>query len=1068
MQKVTFKIIFSFLTNWPITLKGCGLMIFLTVFGSCKKNIPEYIDITYNQLPEKIDFNMDVKPILSDKCYACHGPDENTRKADLRFDTEEGLFKKSSNGNFAFKPGSLNRSEAINRILSDDPSLVMPPSEAHLELETREKAVLIKWVEQGAQWKKHWAFTPPQKAVLPSTTSWTAANEIDQFIYSKLQESNLGPSVPATKEQLLRRLSIDLRGIPPSLREMNSFLKDTDPMAYEKRVDEMLNSMDHAERLTLEWLDVARYSDSHGYHADGSRMMWQWRDWVIDAFYKNKPYNTFVTEQLAGDLMPNATKQQKLATAFNRNHPTTAEGGAIDEEFRVEYVTNRTNTFGTAFLGLTMECAKCHDHKFDPISQKDYFQLFAYFNNVKELGMTSNDGNSGPMLLLTDSKLDSITNFIQSELDSLEIVEQLNKKSFITDTNFKDSKNFEKTPAVLHHSFERISTKGKSTIIDNNPLTTAGNDLTLDEGINGKSAVFDNQYDHININELPPFQITDPFSVSVWVYVDKRISGKTMTVIGNSSIKSELYRGWDLHIQSNGQVSARLISALPNNYLHVKTNDVVPLNEWTHLLMTYDGSKSASGLHMYMNGKKTAQTIEYSKLYKSMIPNAKGRLVVGKSLRGQTGDNGIFEGKIDELSIYDFEILPLQIGSVYNESKLNNGHSAWKPKETEYMALTSYIRELRNDKLEAIDTVKEIMVMEEMPEQRKTYILDRGEYNRYIGEVERAIPSQISENSNEYAKDRLGLSNWLFDAKNPLAARVAVNRYWQLVFGKGLVATMNDFGNQGALPSHANLLDWLAVDFMESGWDIRRLIKKMVMSNTYRQSSKTSKELREIDPENRLLARAPSYRLQAEFIRDNALTSSGLLNKKVGGESVKPYQPEGLWIEKGNFSKDLLYFVQDHDNKQYRKSMYTFNKRTSPPPFMEIFDMPGRENCIVFRERTNTPLQALLLLNDPQFVETSRAIAYRMKKEGGASITNQLEIGFQLALSRKPNNKEIKIMRNLYTEELSKFNNNKDKAIAYLSVGDYKIPKGYPVEEMAAMTMVANTLFNMDEMYNKR
>ena len=1045
-----------------------SLCVFLFITVACQKKLPEYVEIPYNDILGEIDFNIDVKPILSDKCFSCHGPDAGTRKADLRFDIEGDLFKKSNQGNFVFKAGNLEKSEGIQRILSDDPNYIMPPADSHLELTPKEKAILVKWVEQGASWKKHWAFISPDKPNLPEAIPWSSANEIDQFIYEKLQQNKLKPSQSANKEQLLRRLSIDLRGIPPTLEEINLFLKDADPKAYEKLVDTMLASKDYAERLTLEWLDVARYSDSHGYHADGSRMMWQWRDWVIDAFYNNKPYDEFVTEQLAGDLIPNASKKQKLATAFNRNHPTTAEGGAIDEEFRVEYVTNRTNTFGTAFLGLTVECAKCHDHKFDPISQKDYFQLFAYFNNIKELGMTSNDGNSGPLLLLTNEKLDSITTSIQHEIDSLETLEQKLKKPLTTNADFKSSELFQKTPPILHHSFEKISSNGSKTFLDYNNSTTVSTKLTLEEGVKGTAARFDNQYDQINITGLPAFQITDAFSVSVWVFVEKLIPTKTMTIIGNSSVKHQLYRGWDLYLESNGQISSRLISALPNNYIHTKTTDTIPLNQWTHLLMTYDGSKNGNGLHIYVNGNEAKENIEYSKLYKSMIPNEKGNLVIGKSLRGQTGDNGIFVGKIDELSIYDFEILPKQVPSVYEQSKSNKNLFAWKPKENKYVALMSNLKQLRNDKLKALDTVKEIMVMEEMSKQRKTYILQRGEYNNYGPEVERSTPSQLSKNMTNYSKDRLGLSNWLFDPKNPLAARVAVNRYWQMIFGKGLVTTTNDFGNQGALPTHPKLLDWLAIDFIESGWDLRRLIKMMVMSNTYKQASKTSKELRELDPENLLLARAPSYRLQAEFIRDNALQASGLLNEKVGGESVKPYQPKGLWIEKGNFSKDLLYFIQDHDDKQYRKSMYTFIKRTSPPPYMEIFDMPGRESCIVSRERTNTPLQALSLLNDPQFVETSKALAYRMKNEGGSSLNEQLELGFLLALSRKPNNNELEIMSDLYSNELSKFSKNRDRAVAYLSVGDYKIPKEYPVDEMAAMTIVANTLFNMDEMYNKR
>lgn len=484
--------------------------------------------------------------------------------------------------------------------------------------------------------------------------------------------------------------------------------------------------------------------------------------------------------------------------------------------------------------------------------------------------------------------------------------------------------------------------------------------------------------------------------------------------------------------------------------------------------MTYDGSSKASGLNLYLNGLSTSRQIKYDHLYKSIIPKSKERLIIGKSPRGQTGDNGIFIGKIDELSIYDFEILAPQVSHIFEQSKINQKHFAWDTGDDSYLNLTSEIMQLREEELKTIDTIKEIMVMQEMPNQRKTHILQRGTYNDYGVEVQRAIPDQFSNNSDNYPKDRLGLSQWLFDEKNPMTARVAVNRYWQMIFGRGLVSTPNDFGNQGAIPSHPKLLDWMAIDFMEAGWDLRHLIKKMVMSNTYRQSSKSNDKIQTIDSENNLLARSPSYRLQAEFIRDIALKSSGLLNEKIGGESVKPFQPEGLWIEKGNFSKDLLHYVQDHDDKQYRKSMYTFYKRTSPPPYMEIFDMPGRENCIVSREKTNTPLQALSLLNDPQFVEASKSLAYRMINEGGENIQDQITIGFLLVLSRKPFAKELEIMSSLYLEELTNFNQNIKNAKAYVEVGDYRVPDKFHISEIAAMTMVANTLFNMDEMYTKR
>ncbi len=1047
-----------------------GFCVFLFINVGCKKKLPEYVEISYDQILGEIDFNIDVKPILSDKCFLCHGPDAGTRKADLRFDIEGGLFKKSSHGNFAFKSGNLDKSEAIQRILSDDASYIMPPADSHLVLTPKEKAIIIKWVEQGASWKKHWAFIPPIKSIPPKIeTNWEVKNEIDQFIYAKLIENELSPSERTTKAQLLRRVTIDLTGMVPTIEELNAFVNDKSPDAYEKVVDRLLETDAHAERLATEWLDLARYSDSHGYHADGSRYMWPWRDWVLNSFKNNIPYNEFVSEQIAGDLMPNPTKEQILATAFNRNHPTTAEGGAIDEEFRVEYVSNRTNTFGTAFLGLTMECAKCHDHKFDPISQKDYFQLFAFFNNIKELGMSANDKNSGPFLLLSDSITDKKIDLYISKIDSLERIQSKEMKAFIADTNFRKSKSFKIKSPVLHHTFENLKARGKIVTVDGHNKTTAGNSVALEKAMLGLGAKFDEQFDQIEITSLEAFEITSPFSVSVWVLQDQKASvGKTMTIVGSSSVKPQFYRGWDLFIEPSGQISARLISGLPSNYIHTKSEEAIPIGVWTHVLMTYDGSAKASGLKLYINGKTATTEIEYDRLYKSMIPHAKGRILVGKSPRGQTGDNGVFIGMLDQLSIFDSEVLPSQVSHVYNQSKTNTTTHIWVPRNKNLRAVNSKLNNLRTEKLKTIDTIKEIMVMEEMPEQRNTFVLERGAYDAYGEQVNRGTPENIMAFSSDYSKDRLGLTQWLFNKKNPLTARVTVNRYWQMIYGTGLVSTPNDFGNQGALPTHPKLLDWLAVDFMESGWDLRKLLKTMVSSNTYRQVSNASLELREIDPENKLLARAPSYRLQAEFIRNNALKSSGLLYEKLGGESVKPYQPKGLWIEKGNFSADLLRYEQDHDNKQYRNSLYTFNKRTSPPPFMTTFDMPGRDFCAVSRERTNTPLQALSLLNDPQFVEASKALAVRMKIQGGDSIKSQIETGFQLAISRKPNPTELSILTDLYTQELEVFKKNKAGAKDYLNVGDYRVPKDLNTSELAAMTMIANTIYNLDEMYTKR
>ena len=1043
-----------------------ALYLGLVVLG-CSTELPEYVSVAYKELPDEIDFNIHVKPILSDKCYHCHGPDEATRKAGLQFNTEPGLYARSSLGHYAFRPGNLNKSEAIQRILSEEADYKMPPPDAHLDLDPKEKALLVKWVEQGAKWKPHWAFIRPVKSPMPEVP-WPVQNNIDRLIYAQLLNKGLVPSQEAAKTTLIRRLTIDLTGLPPTHKEIGDYLNDKSENAYEKLVDRLLGSRAHAERLTLEWMDLARYSDSHGYHADGLRTMWPWRDWVIESFHMNKPYDEFVTEQLAGDLLPNATKEQILATGFNRNHPMTAEGGAIDEEFRVDYVTNRTNTFGTAFLGLTMECAKCHDHKFDPISQKEYFELFAFFNNNRELGMTFEDGNFGPLMLLSSLEEDRLIDRLSTRIDSVETLIKPFKDSYTLEKDFKNAEDFIKVKPVVEHDFETKTKVENKFYLDHRESTHIGENVSLKKGKFGKAAVFDNQYDKIDVKGLQAFELTDPFSISVWVKPSRRpVNGTTMTILGNSSVKGELYKGWDLHLDHHGNVSARLISVLPNNYLHVKSKDSIPVDEWTHLLMTYDGSSHASGLQLYINGQASDQSIEYDRLYKSIRPKRIKSIIVGKSPRGQSGDNGIYIGMIDQLAIFEVEVLSAQVAQLYNDAKEGRQLVAWTPNNKRYIALHKQLTELKLEKVELISPILEMMVMEEMQPRRKTYLLERGEYNKHGEEVERSAPGSILAFTEEYPKNRLGLSQWLFDKENPLTARVAVNRYWQMIFGHGLVRTSNDFGNQGALPTHSQLLDMMAVDFMESGWDVRKLIKAMVMTNTYRQSSRASEKLQKVDPDNKWLAKSPSYRLQAEFIRNNALVSSGLFNDTVGGESVKPYQPEGLWVA-GNFSEALSKYVQDRGKKQYRKSMYTFIKRTAPPPYMTIFDMPTRDICIVKREQTNTPLQALSLLNDPQFVESSRALAVRMKQEGGDSIQAQITKGFVLALTRNPDKKEVEILIDLFLKEKEAFTAKKEDALAYLAVGDYQIPPELDVTEMAALTMVASTLLNMDEIYMKR
>ncbi|MFT7035683.1 MAG: cytochrome c553 [Cyclobacteriaceae bacterium] len=1048
-------------------------LLVLFIITSCGVKLPEEVQIAYDKLPAEIDFNIHIKPIISDRCFACHGPDEQTRQANLRFDNEEGFFAKGESGKHAFVAGNVDKSESISRILSDDPEYMMPSPKSNRTLDADEKAVIIKWIEQGAEWKEHWAYIPPEKRALPEAVDgWKSKNEIDLFIQKKLIKNELEPSPEADENQLFRRVTMELTGLPPTISEMESFMNDKSEIAYEKIVDRLLVSDAYAERMTLEWLDLARYADSHGFHADGERMMWPWRDWVIKAFKNNKPYDEFVSEQLAGDLMPNATKDQIIATAFNRNHPMTAEGGAVDEEFRVEYVANRTNTLGTAFLGLTVECARCHDHKFDPISQKEYYQLSAFFNNVRELGMTGDDGNYGPMFKLTDEVTDKriadLDGYIaQLEKEHLTKKEELNELEDIT-ANSK----LKRVKPILHHSFEKLTKSGSTEFFDDRPNTIQENTDTI-SGISGLGRYFNHQTDKVVINKFGQFELTDPFSVSVWVKPEI-VAGKTQVIIGNAGVKNNMWRGWDFYLDSTNNVAVRLISSLPHNYIHLKSKKAVKLNEWSNLIFSYDGSAKAGGIDLYLNGQKSEVAVIYDNLYKSILPTNTSRtrdyrgLLMGKSYRTFGGDNGIFKGAIDELAVFDRALFSSQVPKIYEQTKNGKRPFIYVGNTKNYRDGYTELLEKRKERLSLVDTIPELMVMKEMSKIRPTYLLKRGAYDAHDEQVEPGTPEKVLGMSDEFPKNRYGLTQWLFDKKNPLTARVAVNRYWQMIFGRGIVSTPGDFGSQGRLPSHPELLDWLAVEFMESGWDVKALIKLMVTSQTYRQSSKPTQDQMKKDDVNIFLARAPSYRWQAEFIRDIALASSGLLYGEVGGESAKPYQPDGLWIEKGNFSHFLLRYKRDEDQNQYRRSMYTFMRRTSIPPFMELFDAPSREVCIIKRERTNTPLQSLVLLNDPQFIEASRALAMRLKQEAGGSLKDKIEVGFQLVLSRPPSTQETEVFEALYEEEYAEFEKDKSIVKDYLSVGDFKSSDEYNPIEMAALSVLSNTLFNMDEAITKR
>jgi hypothetical protein len=1068
------------------------LFILIITLSACSSGLPDEVALAYEALPKKIDFNFHVRPILSDRCFSCHGPDENARKAELRLDLPETAFAKLASGEgFAFRAGKPQHSRAIERILSQDPERMMPPAESKLGMTEEEKAILIKWVEQGAEWKEHWAFLPPEAPELPEPehADWPVANPIDRFVYQKLEENGLEPSPAAGKERLLRRVYLDLTGLPPGIEEMDAFLADEDPQAYERVVDRLLDSDANAERLALDWLDLSRYADSHGLHADGYRLMWPWRDWVINAFRQNMPYDQFVTWQLAGDLLPNATTEQKLATAFNRNHPMTAEGGAIDEEFRLNYVFDRAETVATAFMGLTLNCARCHDHKFDPISQKEYYSFTAFFNNVKELGMTGDDGNFGPMLLLpepgTEEKLREIKAQIGTKETELE--DQLATVTEIGDFIRDLPDDYQPPRPVGYFPLDQLQERGNGSIADGNENSVSPGVPKLQEGKFGKALAFTGNFDELHLKKVGVIELHEPFSAGLWLNNTKREKNRTQTLLGTSGNKNNFWRGWDFYLDEHNRLNARLIHSLPHNYVHVQTEDSIALNTWTHVAFTYDGSARAEGIHLYIDGREAAKVIRYDHLYKTIYPITNGAHVpdpnravrAAKSYRSFTGENGAFIGSLDEIRCYNSALTPLDIALL--GAQLTVADIKQAPQQHRQLLLAHFrqsrpavqqlqkeLRQLQARKMEIMNPIEEVMVMEEMAHTRPMYVYSRGAYDAPTQRVSTDTPDKLPPFPDDLPRNRLGLARWLFQPDHPLTARVTVNRYWQMLFSRGLVNTPQDFGVQGSLPSHPALLDWLALEFQNSGWDVKALLRTIVLSNTYRQSSEPSQQAREKDPENLLLARAPSYRLPAEVIRDNALAAAGLLVPHLGGESVRPYQPEGLWIEKGTFSHILLTYKVTKGDSLYRRSLYTFVKRTSPHPYMTTFDAPPREVCIVKRENTNTPLQALILMNDPQFVEAARALAERMQLAGGEELNDQLVYAFRLVTGRHPKNQEVALFEELYQKQLSRFRDHPDEAKALLTVGEFRHVNDLDASNTAALAMVANTMLNHDEAYMKR
>lgn len=1057
---------------------------------SCSPELPKDISIAYENLPGKLDYNLHVKPILSDKCFSCHGPDKGKLKAGLRLDLASSAYADlpESPGKVAINPGSLTGSELFHRILSSDPEYRMPSSKSHLTLSSKEKAILIKWIEQGAIYKPHWAFVKPVKPIVPTVKNkeWII-NPIDNFISHTLEREHLDPSKEAGKELLLRRVSLDLTGLPPTIDEIDAFVKDTGSTAYEKQVDRLLASPHYGEKMATDWLDGARYADSHGYTVDRIRDVSAYRDWVINAFNKNSSYDQFIQCQLAGDLMPNPTKDRLIATAFNRLHPQNMEGGIIDEEFQLEYVVDRINTTGTALMGLTVGCAKCHDHKFDPISQKNYYELFSFFNQTKEAGQISfDDAMPSPTLLLPTEEKEKIIQFINKS-----ITEQKNKLAQVKQSATTDFEKWLQSENYKNLSKEKIPMNAlqgqfnfdNGTLVNEANLKLPGAIKRELGGVPGEKPVFENSNHHkalvfdgdewLDISPIGVFRKHNPFSIAISVWIPNQFKEG---VIFHKCIAERLYnyRGYHLYFK-NDRLEVALSHAAPSNAITKISKEIIPREKWNQLTLTYDGSSQANGLKLFLNGRELEMETTMDQLTKDILlySNVQPGLQVGAWNRGF----GFKGGKVDDLLVYNRVLTDYEI-------KIIAGQKEWATitnksfnqlSQTDMISLKDYylssihlgikseqnqLQQLQSRLADSTETISEIMIMQDIPAWRKTYLLKRGNYDVRGEEVFPNTPEAIFPFPKELPKNRLGFALWLINENHPLTARVAVNRYWQMFFGTGLVKTTEDFGNQGESPSHPELLDWLAVNFRESGWDIKKLCRLIVLSATYRQASKANASTILEDPENRLLSHGPAVRLSAEMIRDNVLMASGLLNKKIGGKSIKPYQPPGLW-EINNTT-----YTADTGEAVYRRSLYVLMKRSVPNPTLSTFDASSGSYCVVRRQKTNTPLQALVTLNDPTFVEASKVLGEEISKK--TNQQNGIETVYRKLTGLTPGKKEIELLTLMQQLEVKKFREHPAKITGWLKAGQYKIDKSLEPALVAANAVVASTIMNSDATLTKR
>ena len=1022
--------------------------------------------------PDKIDFDRDIRPILSEHCFACHGPDENKLKAGLRLDRRESAFTARDSGEIPVVAGKLTESQLILRIRAVDPNEIMPPPDEGKPLTGTQIALVSRWVEQGAEWTDHWSLekirTPPIPVADPATGK--TANPIDAFVLSKLKSAGLSQSPREDRERLIRRVSLDLTGLPPSIQEVDNFLADQSDFAFETVVDRLLKSPHFGERLALPWLDLARYGDTSGYHNDSLRDMWLWREWVIHAFNSNMPFDQFTIEQLAGDLIPNASIQQQVASGFHRNVMTSDEGGLIDSEYRNLYVVDRVATTGVTWLGMTVACAQCHDHKYDPITQKDFYRLYAFFNNVPETGKDGvRDRNPKPFLQVLSTAQQEQRQQYSAKVQAAESEFAALTKSLVEKQSIWEKEVSSVVPsAVLTNPDVHfpLDDSGDGVDATGEPIQGERHDgAKFVEGSVGAS--FQPAGKHwFEYGDRFSFEKTDAFSVGAYLYS----SPKGGSPFGKMDDKNSSL-GWDVEFHGL-RPSVHLIHKWPDDAIHVQADEDLPADTFAHFAFTYDGSGKASGLKLYINGMLAKSTVRKDNLQgsiQSTTPFHIGR-------RGTLGTP--FYGRIDDLKVYRSELLPNEVAvlgagdslkiaalPVKDRSKNQKEQLEKFYRQTqapEWSSLQKSLAELKKTKDDFENALPNTMVMSEMEKPRDTFIKVRGNYDQDGEKVTPAVPAflpQLAPNADGVQPTRLQLAQWLVSSEHPLTARVMANRWWAMLFGTGIVKTLNDFGSQGERPSHPELLDWLASD-LKRDWDIKRAIKQMVLSATYQQTSRVSPALQSKDPENRLLARGPRQRLDAELLRDNALAISGILNPSLGGKSIKPAQPEGTWeINEMSGYK----YEKSKGADLYRRGLYVYWRRSTVYPSFVTLDAPTREFCVSQRAKTSTPLQSLVLMNDPVFVEAARALAQRILAQPNLDDSARIVYAWRVALSRAPSQSELSILLATLNKQLKTYRDDKESAKKLASVGDLPKVDSLDESDVAAWTALSNVILNLNE-----